>query len=380
MSSDISNTESNSKVSTKRNALLEHKLLQFVLDALPSITFLINRQRQILVGNRALLNSSGIGSIDQVIGVRPGEVFGCIHASENPSGCGHAEACKHCGAIKAVQESFRTNQPANEECLLIVERDGEKYPLDLSVSVTPLSIEQDYDVMMVVINDISDRKRRLALESIFFHDLLNTACGLRRVLEYLGKSSNGQRPQLFEKVQVATKLMVDEIMAQRDLTLAEAGELRPQLSSVNCREILEAAAVAVRSISEQRGIIVNLTGDESLDFESDSTLVGRILVNLLKNACEASSSGEKVSAGFISENGCIEFSVENSQAIPLEVQGQLFQRSFSTKGKNRGLGTYSIRLICERYLNGKVSFTSSKETGTSFRVRLPLKANRSSED
>ncbi len=60
--------------------------------------------------------------------------------------------------------------------------------------------------------------------------------------------------------------------------------------------------------------------------------------------------------------------------MPREVQLQIFQRSFSTKGLGRGLGTYSVRLLTERYLKGSVSFTSSAEFGTTFRVRCPATA------
>ena len=58
--------------------------------------------------------------------------------------------------------------------------------------------------------------------------------------------------------------------------------------------------------------------------------------------------------------------------MPPEVQLQVFNRSFSTKGNGRGIGTYSIKLLCERYLKGKVSFVSSAEQGTIFKVTLPL--------
>jgi len=54
------------------------------------------------------------------------------------------------------------------------------------------------------------------------------------------------------------------------------------------------------------------------------------------------------------------------------VQLQVFQRSFSTKGPGRGIGTYSIRLLVSRYLRGTVDFESSKEQGTTFRVHLPF--------
>jgi signal transduction histidine kinase len=55
-----------------------------------------------------------------------------------------------------------------------------------------------------------------------------------------------------------------------------------------------------------------------------------------------------------------------------EVQARIFQRSFSTKAqRGRGLGTYSMKLLGERYLGGAVSFVSAAGTGTVFSVTLP---------
>ena len=50
---------------------------------------------------------------------------------------------------------------------------------------------------------------------------------------------------------------------------------------------------------------------------------------------------------------------------------QVFQRSFSTKGSGRGLGTYSMRLLTEHYLRGSVGFTSSAAEGTTFFASYP---------
>jgi signal transduction histidine kinase len=57
--------------------------------------------------------------------------------------------------------------------------------------------------------------------------------------------------------------------------------------------------------------------------------------------------------------------------MPSSVQRQVFNRSFSTKGAGRGLGTYSVKLLTERYLKGKAGFTSSEADGTTFFVILP---------
>ncbi len=56
--------------------------------------------------------------------------------------------------------------------------------------------------------------------------------------------------------------------------------------------------------------------------------------------------------------------------IPYDVQLQLFQRSFSTKGIGRGIGTYSIKLLTENYLKGSVNFISNENEGTLFTIEL----------
>jgi signal transduction histidine kinase len=54
------------------------------------------------------------------------------------------------------------------------------------------------------------------------------------------------------------------------------------------------------------------------------------------------------------------------------VRAHVFQRSFSTKGTGRGLGTYSIKLLTERYLGGRVWFESAEGQGTTFHVELDI--------
>jgi len=59
--------------------------------------------------------------------------------------------------------------------------------------------------------------------------------------------------------------------------------------------------------------------------------------------------------------------------MPPEVAPQVFQRSFSTKGADRGLGTWSMKLFAEEYLGGAVSFQTDRERGTTFSLVLPRK-------
>ncbi|MHC4874743.1 MAG: ATP-binding protein [Planctomycetota bacterium] len=57
-----------------------------------------------------------------------------------------------------------------------------------------------------------------------------------------------------------------------------------------------------------------------------------------------------------------------------DVKLRVFQRNFSTKADNgRGLGTFSMKLFGEKFLGGSVTFVSTEEEGTVFKLTLPLK-------
>jgi C4-dicarboxylate-specific signal transduction histidine kinase len=82
--------------------------------------------------------------------------------------------------------------------------------------------------------------------------------------------------------------------------------------------------------------------------ESDRALLERVLGNMIKNAAEASQRDQVVELGCNRTPGGIRFWVRNEGVLEDNVRNQLFRNSFSTKSKNRGLGTQSMKLLGER--------------------------------
>lgn len=100
-------------------------------------------------------------------------------------------------------------------------------------------------------------------------------------------------------------------------------------------------------------------------------LLRRVLGNRIKNALEAIPPGRVVTVCCAEQGDGVVFSVHNPGTMPPDVQGQVFQRSFSTKAASgRGIGTHSMKLLGERYLRGQVGFASDEAQGTTFRIRL----------
>jgi K+-sensing histidine kinase KdpD len=343
-------------------------LLGEILGSVPDALLFLNQQRQIVFANRATFCFLGIEPTTEVLGSRPGEALGCVHATQTDGGCGTTEFCQTCGAVQAILTAQQGNADV-QECRIAIKDSFDA--VDLKVSTAPFQYDGE-PFTICAIQDISHEKRRRALERTFFHDVLNTAGGIQGYTDLLLESEPDEAPEIATKVSEVARHLIEEIESQRSLMAAEADELSVNLSDLRAKEVLEELAVAYRRHQVAMGKdIVVAAESENVALRTDHALVLRVVGNMLKNALEASSAGETVTLGSSREQDQVELWVHNPGHMPRDVQLQVFKRSFSTKGSGRGIGTYSIRLFVTRYLQGTVEFESSEDRGTTFRVRLP---------
>jgi signal transduction histidine kinase len=167
----------------------------------------------------------------------------------------------------------------------------------------------------------------------------------------------------------ASKGLIEEIMLQRQIKAAENGDLNVNIEPIRTMSALESAVNKIRfhDVAKDKTVVIHKKSVDCM-LETDKILLQRILINLIKNALEATQAGGKVTIGALDKTDEVKFWVKNEFIIPREIQLQIFQRSFSTKEAGRGIGTYSIRLLTENYLKGNVSFVSNEEEGTIFEL------------
>jgi signal transduction histidine kinase len=348
------------------------EMVDELLSAMPTFVMLVNAHRQVVYANRSLLAFLGVPA-SELIGKYPGEVWMCRHALEEGAMCGTTDFCRYCGADKALRGALAGRVCAEEYRVV---RDAALDPpaLDLRVLSTPLLLNDESYVLMAA-EDITDEKRRQVLERTFFHDILNTATIIDGAVELMLSMEPGEDDTVVKDIigRVSGRL-INEIVMQRDLSEMENHTLEPTPDTVETRTFLEGLLLSYATHELAAGRLLELAPDsDEIEFVVDKALLGRVLGNLLKNAIEASQPGETISIGCSKvEMDRIEFWVQNSVVMPEHVRMQVFGRSFSTKGRGRGIGTYSVKLLTERYLEGTVSFTSRPSNGTIFRVRYPL--------
>ena len=349
------------------------------LDAVPNMALVLNKYRQIVFANSAFRefvdyeeqNKDLSSFIANYIGERPGEAVGCIRSHLTEGGCGTTVFCQTCGAVRSIINSQEQNKLDIQECRMLCGE--EESPLDLRIWSRPLEINGvKYTVFSVV--DISNEKRRKALERIFFHDVLNTAGGVKGLADLLNETGldDTEIRDVAGMLSESSDQLIEEISAQRMLSAAENGDLKINTQPIDSIEIMSRVIRQFHShnIAKGKDLLLN-SESEKFNFNSDSVLLRRVLINLVKNALEAITTGETVTLSSFVDNDSVCFTVHNAVFIPEEIQRQIFTRSFSTKGSGRGLGTYSIKLITEKYLHGNVSFVSTTDTGTVFTLHYP---------
>lgn len=381
--SSISLAESDELQQDIRN-ICESPVVGALLQAVDGGLLVLNESRRILAANTTRLWPSE--SARPPLGLLPGEALECRFGGTGHPPCGSAGACQDCGLSGAIFESQRTGQPAERDALF--SKADSLASLEVRVRAVPITV-RDRHYFVVSLRDVSSEKRRESLEQVFFHDLMNTVSALSGWTWTLTRPGAILDKTVISRISRLIDHLGREVGYQRALLEAERGTLKPERVTVDPSTLLAQVQTICSYHAETRKcslIVENRCA--MLELSTDPLLLERVLVNMIKNAFEATPAGgtvrivcepvERSAPPTQPPTGphsalAIAFRVYNDAVISERVAMRIFQRSFSTKpGKGRGLGTYSMRLLGERYLGGRVGFSSRAGEGTVFFIELDL--------
>jgi hypothetical protein len=350
--------------------VVEHPVITTVLEAFCGQVLVLNRERQILAASPEFRDALQACGIDNFVGLRPGEALHCEHADEGPGGCGTSMACQHCGAVMAILAAQCCLGPVYDECWITMRRKHGHESVEFRAKATPLRLG-DLEVIVLALHDISDQKRRSVLEHRFLHDARNLLGGVLSWSELVAIGDTSEEATTSLK---KLALELRDLVAEHELLArAERGELLPSKSRIDLEELATTLreTFSRHARAHDRQLVVRFPSGASPP-TCDTTILLRVLSNMVNNALDATHEGGTVQVSFDLRDGAPCFSVHNPGAIPDGVAQRIFQRSFTTKGEpGHGLGTYSMRLLAERYLDAQVVFESTPEKGTTFSVMLP---------
>jgi two-component system sensor histidine kinase HydH len=159
------------------------------------------------------------------------------------------------------------------------------------------------------------------------------------------------------------------------------GELRdflrpaaPAKREVDVNRVIEDVENLMVDAAREKGVSLEEQLDPRLPkIEADPDQLEQVLLNLVKNALEATEEAGRIVLASGSRDGQVWFSVQDTgKGMPEEVLEKIFHPFFTTKDKGTGLGLAVIHKIITDH-HGTITVDSAAGEGSTFTVQLPQK-------
>jgi two-component system, OmpR family, sensor histidine kinase BaeS len=238
-------------------------------------------------------------------------------------------------------------------------------------------------------NAMSQRREQLeevrrAMVSDVAHELRTPLSNIRGWLEAVEDGVVASDDVLVASLLEEALLLQHIIDDLRDLSAADAGELRLSKEPLDVRDVLAQTATAQRASAETAGVALRVAGPgdpggapERVRVVADPVRLRQVVGNLVSNAIRHTSEGGTVtlSARASREWAFIEVTDTGTGMTPDELQ-HVFDRFWrAEKSRSRqtggsGLGLSIVRKLTEAH-GGEVTATSTPGEGSTFTLRLP---------
>lgn len=147
----------------------------------------------------------------------------------------------------------------------------------------------------------------------------------------------------------------------------------PQIEPASLNDVVGKTVELLRPELENRGLQVKLRLARDLPVSPiDPNQIRQVLVNLVKNAMQATTKGGTISLQTAEGMDGVWVSVSDTgSGIPAEQINRIFEPFYTTKKKGTGLGLMIVQRIVRAH-GGRIELQSKQNQGTTFRIWLPL--------
>jgi two-component system nitrogen regulation sensor histidine kinase NtrY len=203
------------------------------------------------------------------------------------------------------------------------------------------------------------------------HEIKNPLTPIQLSAERIARKFRNNDADTPQAIEEGTKTIVSEVGQLKRMVDEFARFARMpavHLRHAQLAEILQQAAGLYRDVKP--GVSVSVTVEPDIEILVDPEQIRRAVGNLLKNAVEATESGEvRVTARRAPHRVVIEVA-DPGRGVPDADKEKLFLPYFSTKGRGTGLGLAIVHRIVNDH-DGRISVHDNHPRGTRFEIELP---------
>jgi signal transduction histidine kinase len=211
-----------------------------------------------------------------------------------------------------------------------------------------------------------DEEREMLLAGIA-HEVRNPLGGMELFTGLLAEELSG-RPEAAHVDRIRTELKTLSRVVDEFLDYARARPL--QTEPCELEGLLAEVGVLVQPIAAERGIRVVTSGRGSC--AADREKLRRALLNLARNAVEASGDGAEVeiAAHLDGQGDAVIEILDRGPGLGAEAREQLFRPFFTTKERGTGLGLALAKKVADAH-GGTLELAEREGGGTVARLTLP---------
>ena len=221
------------------------------------------------------------------------------------------------------------------------------------------------------------------LYSVIAHDLRSPIGSVKMVLNMLilNLPSSMIGPEMYELLTMANQTTEDVFSLLDNLlkwTKSQIGRLKVVYQEVNVVEVLESVIEIFSVVAGMKNITLKFEPTSCLEVYADIDMVKTVVRNLLSNAIKFSNTNSEIVISVGEKDDMAVISVKDSGCgIDESDQKKLLHSDthFTTFGTNNEEGSGLGLLLCLDFVEkngGKLWFTSSKNTGSTFYFSIPL--------
>ena len=199
------------------------------------------------------------------------------------------------------------------------------------------------------------------------HEVRNPLTVVKGFLQLMHKDEKGKNHQFIS-------LVLSELARAESIINDYLNFAKPEfkkIEQVDLGELLNDIKMLLNPLAIKNGI--NLEGyfEKNVKMETDKNQLKQAIVNIMKNAIEATPQDGRVYVKLFSNTTGIQIQVKDTgKGMTQEEVSRIGTLFYTTKDKGTGLGTtVSIRIIDT--MNGKVDYVSQVGKGTEVRISFP---------
>jgi PAS domain S-box-containing protein len=375
-------TEDITDIKNSQEALQhERAFLRQVIDTVPSVIFVRDREGRFLLGNEALAQSYGTS---------PESLIGLTEENFNPNTDEVAYFYQNdldvinTGKSKVIPEVKVTHADGSVHWYYTIK--------------IPLLDDDKCDKVLVVATDINERKRaeealRLAdrrkdeFLAMLAHELRNPLAPIRNAVQLL-KIQETPDPKLAWSYQVIDRQvthmvhLLDDLL---DVARIMQGKIRLQVERFELNDIVNNAVETSRPLIESRKqelIISRIHAPQWL--VGDRVRLAQVLSNLLNNAAKYTNEGGKIMLNITQEDSNAVIEVKDTGiGISPDILPQVFDlfsqadRTLAHSQGGLGIGLTLVHQLVEAHGGTVTAASGGIGQGSTFTVRLPTSQEES---